>query len=136
MRTAILGLSLLLLTGCATTATAESALQADIQKVLAFTQTDIQAALDDATKSGDTAAVNCYTVLLGVTKQTVTLPQIKGAVSAFQAGRDALSGSGMNGLAKQINIGCAALFVDATLTIGKIAAMTGVGLPPLPIPVP
>ena len=123
IRLSLLSLILLTSVSCAT-------LGADLQSLNKFTATDIQAALDDATAHGDQEAVACYATLLKV------LPQIQqaqpgkpvGLVSAFQSTREVVSAGtvGINTLAKQINLGCAALFVDANATIAKLVMM---GLP-------
>lgn len=129
----ILLLGIVALTGCAGI---ESTIQADLQKVSAIAVPDLQAALADATAHGDTAASNCYTTLLAVIQSNpIHMPTIKGVASAFQAGRDAIGGTGVNEIAKRINIGCAALFVDANFALAKLVGTMGVGgLPALPLP--
>jgi len=93
----------------------------------AFAVEDLKWALADAQAHQDQAAVSCYTTLLDVVQSGalhVTRP--KGAISAFQAGRDILGRGGSGGvsaLLQRINLGCAALFVDSKLVLLKLGLL-------------
>mgnify|MGYP003395621566 CR=1 FL=1 len=87
---ALLGL---LLSGCASVGAAGG--NDPLQALGKFAQADLQAALADATAHQDQVAINCYTTLLAVLGSVPSQPpQVKGAVSAFQFGRDLLSSGG------------------------------------------
>jgi hypothetical protein len=130
---------LLLVSGCATAPRTGNPLT-DLRT---FTVDDVQAALDDATAHNDLAASNCYGTLIEVlTAPAPARTPPKGLVSTFQQARDLLNtGTGAQGLAQRVNIGCAALFVDAQFTLAKLglvgvgAAATGGILPGLVLPV-
>ena len=84
---------------------------------------DLEAALVMANAQNDVAAINCYSTLLVVLKEQggQTAPVIKGAFSAFQAVRGKIQGAGqLDAVADKINIGCAALFVNANFTMAKL----------------
>jgi len=107
----------LALTGCAS---------GPLMKISDFTATDLRAALDAATAQGDVVAANCYSTLLLVLKAQggQPAPVVKGAFSAFQAARGAVADAQkLDGVASQINMGCAALFVDANFTMAKMALL-------------
>lgn len=132
MRHFLILLALVSLTACAEV---QTNIQADLAKVQAITVPDLQAAFEDAKAHNDMAAANCYFTLLAVVQSKVQMPTIKGVASAFQASRDVVSGNVVNDLAKNVNIGCAALFVDVNFTLAKIAGTMGVGaIPALPVP--
>jgi hypothetical protein len=128
MKTFLALLSLVLLTGCATTGTSlTSGPLGDITKLAV---TDIQAALVDATAHNDQAAMACYPVLLQV---LASLPaqgpaEPVGVVSAFQAARDlskaiqSQTAAGQGSVVQAVNLGCAALFNDAQGDILRIGA--------------
>jgi hypothetical protein len=112
---------------CVSCAAGSGQFSADLNQLKEFTVADLQAALVDATAHKDVAASQCYATLLDVI--ATGLPQLPqkpvGAVSAFQALRDVI-GQGpdqANAVAKKINIGCAALFVDANATIARLMAI-------------
>jgi hypothetical protein len=125
-----IGVVLFVLPACSTL---QGDIQSNLTAITRFAQADLQAALDDATKQGDQAAVNCWTVLLALNKTGFNVPEVKGFASALQAKRDLMGGVGVSALSKQINIGCAALFMDEAVTTAKLAGMAGVGIPALPI---
>jgi hypothetical protein len=122
-----------LTTGCASLLPTPAGAPATdpLASLKAFTDADLKAALADAQAHNDQAAVNCWTTLDQIVTSTTpgAAPNIVGAASAFQAVRDLVSSaSGASSLAKAINIGCAALLVDANVTLAKIGAMA-VGVP-------
>jgi len=114
---------MLLLAGCASgSPLAPGGSLADLAR---FTVDDLTAALADAQAHGDQAGVNCWATLLGVVQSGVVVrpPTVKGIASAIQVKRDLMGASGGGGasvLAKQINVGCAALFVDENYTLLKL----------------
>jgi len=128
MRLFISLLLMLLLVGCA------GIKSNNFDELDKFAIEDVQVALDSAMEQGDRPAINCYSTLLDVIriKSETSLPKIKGVVSAFQATRNAIDGSGRNNLMKQINLGCAALFVETNYTILKM----GLSIFPVPVPLP
>lgn len=100
-------------------------------KVQAFAETDLKAALADATAQSDAEAIACYSTLLAVLPSLAQAvpPAPVGVVSAFQATRDVVTAgtSGVSALAKRINLGCAALFVDANATLLKLGTLPFAG---------
>jgi hypothetical protein len=126
---------LLVFTGCSTmalTANVKAAQSAPnpLAGLAAFTIADLQAADATAVAGGDLAGHACYPVLVQVIQQvqaqqkaTGTAPA--GPISLFEAARVLVkTGPGsVQGLAQQVNVGCAALFVDSQVTIANIAAL-------------
>lgn len=96
-----------------------------------FTETDLQAALADATANNDTAAVNCYTALLPIVQSGVAnpLPAGLGGFQLLQKARDAktlLSNlQSPNGPLAKLNIACAPLIIDAQNTMIQLGIVGG-----------
>lgn len=96
-----------------------------------FTETDLQAALTDATANNDTAAVNCYTALLPIVQSGVAnpLPTGLGGFQLLQKARDAktlLSNlQSPNGPLAKLNIACAPLIIDAQNTMIQLGIVGG-----------
>ncbi len=123
MRFVAVMLALLVLTGCATV---DMGGDEDVSGLSTFTMTDLHAALDQATAQGDQAGVNCWTTLLAIVQSgPVKMPEIKGVASAIQARRGVTNSGGLNTLKKQINVGCAALFVSETVTLARLLGKSG-----------
>lgn len=117
-----------LLTGCVSTGSLTSGPLGDITKLAT---SDIQAALADATAHNDTAAMQCYPVLLQVvaslpSQVPSTVPA--GVVSAFQKARDlskavqSQTAAGQGSVVQAVNLGCAALFNDVQGDVLRIGA--------------
>ena len=102
-----------------------------------FTEADLQAALADATANNDTAAVNCYTALLGIIKTGVAnpLPAGPGLFQALQKARDAkaliANLNSPTGPLANLNNACAPLVLDAQNTL--LGLGVGIGLVASPV---
>lgn len=96
-----------------------------------FTETDLTAALADATANNDTAAINCYTALLPIVKSGVAnpLPTSLGGFQLLQKARDLktmLSNlQSPNGPLAQLNIACAPLVLDVQNTMVLLGVVGG-----------
>ena len=112
-----------LLASC-TSLSSNSGALSDLQQ---FTLADLNQALADANAHNDQAASQCYSTLIAVINEGLPdlPPKPIGAISAFQALRDIIGqGPGKaDAIAKRINLGCAALFVDANFTLAKLLAI-------------
>jgi hypothetical protein len=112
--------------GC-TTAQVNQA-NANLQKFLAFTVKDAQAALADAIRVGDKPGAQCWTgvgTILGSAQaqSLAQVPQIVGLATAIQAGRDLkYESQAIKASADDINMACAAMIVDSKVTIAALAA--------------
>lgn len=138
-----IGLTALLLTGCSTVAY-DAAKAADptgknaLAQIAAFKVADLQAAAARAKAGNDPAGAQCYTGLLTVIGQAQAAVTAQGGfagpIDTFEGARIlANQGPGQaNGVAQQINMACAALFVDAQATLvrlGVTGAAIGVKIP-------
>jgi hypothetical protein len=96
----------------------------NLQKLAAFTHTDLMNADADAVANNDAIAHACYPALdRFVTElQGTATGTVSGAFSAFQRGRD-LANKANAGLPAYLTIGCAPLFVDANAMIARMAAL-------------
>jgi hypothetical protein len=132
----------------AATTPAPAGIAGALAKVQAWTVTDLNAALADATAHGDQVAMTCYPALITLVQNATTtgaLPSAtpKGAFSTFQAGRDlANAATGLPGTLKGLNVPCGPMALDAEQTIAQLALQIGgpaavaVIAPKFPIPLP
>jgi len=101
--------------------------------VRSFAVADVQEALATAKANNDQEGMLCYAGLLDVLNAGLPpVGQVKGAVSAFESGRVVVTAATTQSgaVAKQINLACAPLFLDAQATLVKI----GLKFTPVPIP--
>lgn len=109
------------LTGC------DTDVQAEIQKLAAFTQADMLAMLANATKAGDVDGVNCANTLIPLFGQIQeAAPAVKGVLSGVEAAM-ILNGSAqtpgsVNYIVAKVNTGCAAWFAKLLKDQASIAA--------------
>ena len=111
------------------TVTVTQPAQTPLQKLAAFTVSDLQAASADAHTSNDQAAFQCYDYLVKVipTIQPSQASGTVGAFLAFQKARDLAHGlNSANSNLTQLNLACAPLVIDTQTTINKLAIL-GVG---------
>ena len=93
-----------------------------------FTLSDLTAASADAHSNNDQTAYQCYDYLIKVlpTLPSFTPGSTVGAVLAFQKVRDLQNGLvSVNGQLKQLNLACAPLVNDVTITLTKLGLIAG-----------
>lgn len=97
-----------------------------------FVRADIQAALKIAQASGDTAGINCMSVLLKRMPENVDAVKATGAVSLYMQARQTRRAID-KGISEEVHLACAPLIVDAERVLAKLGliAIPGAGLLPL-----
>lgn len=94
-----------------------------------FTADDLTDALTVAVTHQDAAAVQCFSYLqplvlnLSKTSSQPTLSQVPGVATLFEKTRVGVSSLGATGPMKDINLHCAALFLDANATLIQLGIM-------------
>ena len=106
---AIIFISLLTITGCATVGPA--ILQAGTQGDLRFSPKDVDAAIQIAQQAGDKVAEACYTAIRKHVDQPM-MAEAVGPVSRYAAARIRIR-EGRAGLAPDVHQACAPLILDA-----------------------
>ena len=107
---AIIFISLLTITGCATVGPA--ILQAGTQGDLRFSPKDVDAAILIAQQAGDKVAEACYTAIRKHVDQPMRAEEAVGPVSRYAAARIRIR-EGRAGLAPDVHTACAPLILDA-----------------------
>lgn len=115
----------------ATKAAASQTVTSPIAIIQSFTESDLTAALADATANNDPAAVNCYTALLPIVKSGVAnpLPTGLGGFQLLQKARDLKTMlanlQSPNGPLAQLNLACAPLVLDVQNTMVLLGVVGG-----------
>ena len=127
----------LILSGCATGAGSGGNAENPLANLEKFTIADLQAADARAVAAGDAAGHQCYPVLIGVIQSAQAKAgsaKPTGPIDLFEAGRIlAMQGpQSVSGVAQQVNLGCAALFIDANMTLARLGLMVGITVPKIP----
>src|SRR5712664_2060078 len=98
-----------------------------IEKLGQFTQADFVEADRLAIAHGDKAGAQCYEFLGPLVGQfqgaIPTFSPTPGVATLFETLRVGVRGQSGNGLIEDINLHCAALFVDAQVTLARLAAL-------------
>jgi len=122
MKTAILPLCVLILTGCAT-------LDADLGRLHTLTIADVQRAVEISTAAGDLEGKQCAEGLLAVLKEQQAEPLAKpiGVVSAIAYARATRKDIESDSLVlRRINLACAAAMNESIVTYARLAARLGI----------
>lgn len=112
-------------------ASAASAPSFSINDILTATNTDLSAALADATAQKDAPAIQCYTAAqtyLAVHPFNLP-PQPVGVISAFQSARDGVrnvESVANGGIPQELVMGCGALALSVQSDLGQAAGFLGI----------